>query len=575
MERKNIFFVCLMTVFASLFSLNYNSWAQISPGKLAEPHKNLEGIKNCIHCHELGEAPVKDKCFECHSAIKDRNSGKTGYHGSGEVKEKKCSSCHSEHHGSEFQLIYWENGEENFNHSLTGYELLGRHKISDCRKCHRKNFLGDSVKSDKNVRVEKTFLGLNQDCLNCHSDEHRGQLSVKCLDCHIMDGWLPPQKFNHDNTAYKLTGKHLNTECKKCHAQKSVSGAADKNKIQKRERQEFYSQFKNLKYDNCTSCHKDVHNGKLGNYCSECHTTEGFKKKNKADFNHSLTKFQLIGKHQDTACEKCHKSGNYVEPVKHDFCSDCHIDYHAGQFLDRADKGECNSCHSEQGFQPARYDMPDHQKSGYILSGSHFAVPCNLCHVQLTGKSGNYYTKYDFSDKTCAGCHKDIHEGQVDRWKTKDGCEYCHVTDSWRKVKFDHNLSAFKLAGKHEVLECGKCHARSKGESQVKATVLKPLDMRCTGCHTDIHYGQFVSVGDDKSSICEKCHEAVDWKQLKFTHNLDSRYKLDGAHEKLNCRQCHKMTKNDQGVEYVLYKPLGTECVDCHGGNIKRETNKN
>ena len=57
------------------------------------------------------------------------------------------------------------------------------------------------------------------------------------------------------------------------------------------------------------------------------------------------------------------------------------------------------------------------------------------------------------------------------------------------------------------------------------------------------------------------------WKAEKFDHNRDSKFKLDGAHLKVDCRKCHKETVVD-GKPYITFKPLETACSSCHGGNI-------
>ena len=41
-----------------------------------------------------------------------------------------CASCHNE---VSFHQI---KAASNFNHNLTGFELEGKHKVIDCKKCH-------------------------------------------------------------------------------------------------------------------------------------------------------------------------------------------------------------------------------------------------------------------------------------------------------------------------------------------------------------------------------------------------------------------------------------------------------
>jgi hypothetical protein len=84
--------------------------AQISPGKLAEPHAHLEGISNCTQCHLLGEKVTDEKCLHCHQEIDERIKDRKGYHVSAEVRANDCIKCHSDHHGREFKMIRFDAG---------------------------------------------------------------------------------------------------------------------------------------------------------------------------------------------------------------------------------------------------------------------------------------------------------------------------------------------------------------------------------------------------------------------------------------------------------------------------------
>ncbi len=116
--------------------------AQLSPGKLATSHADLEGIRNCTQCHTLGNKVDDNKCLDCHKEIKSFIDERRGYHYSREVRSKDCISCHSDHHGRKFDMVRFD--EDKFNHNLTGYKLTGEHQIIDCRQCH----IPDSQKSE-------------------------------------------------------------------------------------------------------------------------------------------------------------------------------------------------------------------------------------------------------------------------------------------------------------------------------------------------------------------------------------------------------------------------------------------
>ena len=59
--------------------------------------------------------------------------------------------------------------------------------------------------------------------------------------------------------------------------------------------------------------------------------------------------------------------------------------------------------------------------------------------------------------------------------------------------------------------------------------------------------------------LCEPCHNAVDWKRWSFDHDTRTRFKLDGAHKKLTCYDCHSKPVDDA--------KLPMACVACHNAD--------
>ena len=100
--------------------------AQLSPGKLSQPHAKLEGSANCLKCHQAGQGVAPSKCLDCHTAIKSSK-----LHARPEYRA--CQTCHIEHHGREFQLIDWgKKGKAGFDHRLAGWPLQGAHAQQAC-----------------------------------------------------------------------------------------------------------------------------------------------------------------------------------------------------------------------------------------------------------------------------------------------------------------------------------------------------------------------------------------------------------------------------------------------------------
>lgn len=544
---------------------------QISPGELAKAHEKLEGIANCTKCHVLGEEVTNEKCLSCHTAIRTRTADGRGYHGSTELKGKKCASCHSDHQGREFEMVHWEGGQKLFNHDKTGWALAGAHRKLDCRTCHKADFIRDvALSSETGTKLSHTLLGLTRECLGCHVDEHREQMTDKCENCHNAELWTPAPHFDHAKSRYALTGKHDKVACDKCHALMPAPPPETSGLVEKKNRVGQYVKYGDLQFANCTPCHTDPHENRFGQDCQSCHLTASFTELTAtAKFDHSRTKYALQGKHVAVACAKCHKSGSMTEPLAFANCSDCHRDTHRGQLANREDKGRCESCHDVQGFKPAKYAVKEHEKSRYPLTGSHLAVPCFACHTQITEeKSGATFAKFDFEDRACKGCHKDAHNGESEKWVKEGGCESCHVTDSWHKVNFDHAKTRFALVGKHASAACLKCHKKDELDGRAFVHLIN-ITMVCLDCHKDVHQGQFVRAELGESvTQCQRCHAPEGWKKTTFDHTRDAKFALDGAHLKVTCAACHIPETQADGSFFTKYKPLGRECSDCHAAEM-------
>ncbi|MDZ7291447.1 MAG: cytochrome C [candidate division KSB1 bacterium] len=469
-----------------LFMLPEVASAQISPGPLARPHRQLEGLTKCLSCHEVGKQTSNTKCLNCHVAIAGRLQARRGFHptvtsvsASGSVKKTKpCASCHSEHNGRDFDLIVWEDGEGNFDHRQTGYMLEGKHAKVTCRHCHQPKFIREKFANDLTLRREKTFLGLSQQCMACHGDEHRGQLGNACERCHDFTAWKPAPKFSHDQAQFLLTGRHKQVPCAKCHFEKKAREKEGNETVA------VFVQYTGLSFSNCIPCHQDPHRGRFGLDCVKCHDTESWMKiAGMSTFNHDVTDFPLRGRHREVKCEKCHIAGNFKKKLAHQFCRDCHEDVHGGQFAKRPDQGKCESCHRVEGFVPSQFTLAEHQQSRFPLMESHLAVHCGGCHTRQT--SGKLAGKmlFVFSDQRCQVCHRDVHRGQFGK-KDLVRCDKCHKLTLWADLLFVHNRdSSYKLDGAHEKVPCAKCHFQMQMKDHSFVVVYKPLRKECAACH--------------------------------------------------------------------------------------------
>ena len=583
--------------------------AQISPGDLAEVHAQLEGISNCTKCHTLGSKITNEKCLQCHTELNIRIKSKQGYHSSAVVISKSCITCHSDHHGKTFQIVRFK--QETFDHSLTGYKLLGSHAKQECKNCHKTSFISNPA-----VRTRKfTYLGLSTDCISCHTDYHQKTIANGCANCHGFDAFKPATKFSHTTAHFQLIGKHQDVACVKCH------------KITTKEGLKF-QEFTGIAYKTCINCHEDPHKNQFGKNCADCHSEESFQAiKSSSKFDHSKTNFKLEDKHQQVSCKSCHK-GKISDPIKHSKCIDCHKDYHENQFIDQGEVQNCSVCHDTKGFNSTLFNTERHNEGNFKLEGKHLAVTCLACHKKQEK------WKFRDMDKRCKDCHKDYHERQFvkqgevqecsdchetkgfdvstfsnerhnesgfrlqgshlaipciachklqDKWRFRDigkkcnechanihesninikyypdsTCESCHNPDRWSRVNFDHAKTRYTLSGAHATASCRDCHFL-KGPTGEVQQHFAGLTHDCNNCHTNNHNRQFEK---DGVTDCLRCHSNVSWKLDNFDHNKTA-FKLDGRHEKVACAKCHKPV-TEGPITYVLYKIKDTRCESCH-----------
>lgn len=522
-----------------LVSFTTISNAQLSPGKLSKAHAELEGISNCTQCHTLGKQITNQKCLECHKEISSLIDEQRGYHASEEVQGESCAKCHSEHHGLKFDATKFD--EEGFDHLLTGYELEGQHAVIECLDCHKPEF----IVSPEIRKLENTFLGMEQQCVSCHEDFHQETLSNECINCHGFNEWRPASGFDHNEAAFVLKGAHQEVDCKECHEMTELNG-------------KDFQVFTGLEFSQCIDCHEDVHKGKFGTNCLECHTENSFSMTSApANFDHSLTAYPLEGLHIDVACKSCHTSGKYTEPLAFDQCKDCHEDYHQGEFVKNSVAPDCKECHTlDQRFDFTLYGLEQHNASQFSLEGAHMATPCFACHLDEQEEHWSFRS----IGEACVDCHDNIHKGKITAdFYPEENCTVCHNTERWLQVTFDHNTTDWALEGKHEEVDCRTCHFREETLPDF-GQQFADLNTDCVTCHENAHGTQF---GEPGTFSCTKCHTtAQEWNANNFDHN-ETDFPLEGQHADVDCKECHKPVIID-GETQTEYKLKSFACIDCH-----------
>jgi len=242
-------------------------------------------------------------------------------------------------------------------------------------------------------------------------------------------------------------------------------------------------------------------------------------------------------------CSNCHE--DFRKGAQMDLCLDCHKDvaqdltaklgFHGRSAEAKA--LECNHCHTDHkgtDFKIVVLDPEtfDHGQTDFALSAAHAKVECSGCH-----KTGEKFRK---APSGCFDCHAkdDRHKGNLGK-----DCAQCHSATKWADVAvFDHSKTDFPLTNAHVKVACSGCHA---GE------VFKGLPLTCIGCHSiqDVHDDRF-------GTKCETCHVNTKWAEIRFEHDRDTKFALDGAHKTVACNDCH--------LQNVFTHPMKGNCADCH-----------
>jgi hypothetical protein len=350
-------------------------------------HAEIGGDCKACHVSPWGAATMADRCTVCHTNIAEQMRDVATVHGTVMHNEANlgCRHCHPEHRGADAPLTFMDSGS--FPHEVMGFSL-NTHQFTAARQpftcvdCHA---------SDVTTFASET-------CDTCHRQidvgfmtAHTISFGSACLACHDGVDRLG-HNFNHNVSAFKLSGKHVGVACVQCHINARKAG-----------------DFATTSQD-CYSCHfnDEPHQGRFGPNCSQCHTVDGWTP---ATFDHNLVAFRLEGKHAQVTCESCHINQQFKGTPTD--CYSCHQqnDEHNGQ-----NGTDCAVCHDSTAWTPAAFNG---QHTFPLNHGG--GATCVTCHPA------------GFTTYTCYGCHEH-NEGEVQSKHLEEGignfqnCVECHAT---------------------------------------------------------------------------------------------------------------------------------------------------
>lgn len=379
---------------------NTSGWKKVSLQAVNErfdhsktkfPLEGKHGSVGCAQCHANGDFKkplVFQKCMDCHKP--DAHSGQFAKRQDG----GECASCHTVQGWKPSTFTVKE-------HAGSEYPLQGKHARLECGQCH--------IPKGKDTLFKVKF----ERCTDCHADKHEGQFAAApyfnaCARCHNLEAYKPStfSLAKHKETHFVLTGGHMAVPCAECHKESA-------------ELQPKPTAIYHWKTLNCTSCHSDPHKGQFRERmqharadgslagCEACHTTKSWKEL--SGFDHSKTKFALLGAHRATACIDCHKPPNLETKLMNvDFkaaltqCEDCHQDVHGKQFA-KGETTRCAECHTSMKWKPSLFD---HEKgTEFPLRGAHQNVRCAACHKLTKVVAAKTVLFYKPTPKDCAACH--------------------------------------------------------------------------------------------------------------------------------------------------------------------------
>ncbi|MCC6964081.1 MAG: hypothetical protein IT585_12575 [candidate division Zixibacteria bacterium] len=531
----------------------------------------------CISCHkDLKFAETKDRCADCHSDI---HRGKLGdqcqsCHTSESWENRRelfdqhaalgftltgvhaiadCNACHVNQLRDDFAGTPTEcagchdddfRSTDNPDHELAAFPL-------DCETCHSlaaNTWRGARYDHPPEFRLEgghagleciachaTQFAGTVNECFACHAgdfqsapdpDHEQASFDHNCTVCHNSVAWSPAT-FNHDLTAFPLTGGHAGIECAKCHGNGYSNTSTD-----------------------CFSCHggdfaeadnPDHDANNFDHNCTGCHTTTAWEP---STFDHNQTDFALTGAHRSLDCVSCHAAG-YANTAGD--CYSCHSDNFAGvsdpNHAANNFSHDCTQCHTTSGWSPVNFD---HANTGFLLTGGHAGLECASCHA------GGYAN----TSSDCYSCHAQSFAGVTDPNHVTNGfpheCQQCHSTESWTPAEprgFDHAVTGFLLTGAHATLACLNCHTSGYTDTS-------PL---CYSCHA-ADFGAALDPNHAQNNFdhdCGTCHSTAAWEPSTFDHS-QTEFALTGAHASLACISCHA----------TGYTGTPTDCYSCHQGDF-------
>ncbi len=238
---------------------------------------------------------------------------------------RQCTDCHTTNAWTALA------DPMKFNHSETGYILVGQHRTTACKSCH----------------IDLHFAGTPKTCFACHARDYDDAIAVNhrtagfttdCSQCHSISAASWQASFDHDRTQFPTRGAHYAVPCVQCHVNNRFRGTP----IQ------------------CDACHHNVYltatNPPHTNFSTDCATCHPALSWDLPSFiPHPYFPIASGARHQPLStwhsCTDCHQnSTSYPSSYSSYICYNCHT--HALATMKSThtrvsgyDPAKCYNCH--------------------------------------------------------------------------------------------------------------------------------------------------------------------------------------------------------------------------------------
>ena len=425
----------------------------------------------------------------------DYNATKNPPHKTGDLPTT-CENCHNP--------SSWL-GRASFDHNVdTSFPLTGSHTTTACLNCH----------------VNGVYKGLPTACVSCHQADFNATtnphhaaagFSTVCSSCHTTQAW-PLAPFDHNTTAFPLTGAHVGQTCINCHADKVYKG----------------------KPTTCISCHQTDYNSTdqpnhvtsgFPTTCLTCHTTTQWMG---ATFNHNTTAFPLTGAHKTATCSDCHGGGVYrglqtgvrlVPPAG------VRRDDESASRDRRASRTSARVVTPRPQWPGAPYN---HNATAFPLTGAHVRSDVH----QLPRRQGLQGETADLRVVPSHGLQ------QHDDAQALDVGLPDHLPDAAIRPRSGRGRSSttirptFPLTGAHLTATLQRLSPRAACTRDCQRRALHATSPSSTRrpIRTTFQAGF--------SNLCASCHTTTKWPGATVHHSLTA-FPLTGAHVGKTCISCH------------------------------------